>query len=370
MSARLPIINGRQWREHAEHEPPAIVDRLLPSKAMAFIAGEPGVGKSWLLWDLALSVTSGRPFMGQYPVVTRGAVLVIASEGSRAASIGRAWAIAKGKGLDPDATIDQLHILWCAGFSLADPVHVSQVAEHVRAQGVRLVLVDTLHGAWGGRENDSDAWGAVVRTGLRPLTEAGATVALVHHTAKASEGTSGRRAGQMMRGSSAMHASRDCLLVLTKAKDDDQRVKVTVELRDDAPVRPFTFATPSERVGVGDSFSLDWQEAGDAQSANVNRGAEAIRRVKADPGRHTRTQLADIVGGRKTNTLATIDGWIESGDIVKLAPGARLWHRGDVPQRNGRGNVTEPLGNTNGNAAARTTDRLRVNVPAMYAEVT
>lgn len=348
MTGRLQIVSGSEWRKQAQDEPPPLVDRLLPSRALAFIAGEPGIGKTWALWELALSVSSGHAFMGKYPIVTRGNVLVIASEGSRRSSEGRLWAVAKGKGLDPDQAIDALRFNWCEGFNMLTRSDVGEVATYIRENNVRLVLIDTLHGAWGGRENDSDAWGAVMQRGIRPLMAAGATVALVHHTAKAGDGTSARSAGQTMRGSSAMHGSRDCLLVLTRA--DENRIRVQVELRDDAPVRPFTFRTPDagQHVGVGDSFALEWALADDtpAVRGSIDRSSAAVQAVRERQGGLTRDALAKTVGGRKSDTLQAIDALISRGEIVKTEPGARLWTPDAVPN----GNADRNVAGTNGNA--------------------
>ncbi len=349
MTNQLDIVTGRQWREQALVEPPAIIDKLLPSASLAFIAGEPGVGKSWLLWDLALSVATGLDFLDRYPVAASGGVLVIASEGSRRSSIGRASAIARGKGIEPAAAIDALHLIWCAGFQLTNPSHVAQVVEHVRANAIHLVLIDTLHGAWGGRENDADAWGHVMRAGIRPLTVAGATVAVAHHTAKTSDATSARRAGQTMRGSSAMHGSRDCLMLLTKDRDDEQRVRVTVELRDDAPVCPFSFLTPApeQHIGANDTFTLDWQAVGPAPSAASasELRPRIIAEVRRADGELSKNALAGILRVNRQRVYDTVAALVTDGELTSSsAPLYRL----SIPV----GKPVEQVWNTTQNTAS------------------
>ncbi len=321
MSA-LEILTGRVWREQAVIEPPMIIDRLLPAQALAFIGGEPGVGKSWLAWELALSVSSGAAFLGRYPVALGGGTLIVASEGSRRASLGRAAALARGKGLDPVAAIDAMHFLWRSPFRLVDAAHVRHVAEYVRCNNIRLVLIDTLHGSWGGRENDAESWSEVMRVGVRPLLAAGATVAVVHHTAKVSDSTGGRSAGQRLRGSSAMHGSRDCLLVLTRGGGKgNPHVRVTVELRDDAPVPPFAFRTPTsgQQIGLGDSFALEWQSLDATPTAPSDAALEqqVLDAVARANGTLSSNGVAKQLGGNRQRLYGVIKKLVESGVLTK-----------------------------------------------------
>lgn len=56
------------------------VQEFLPSATIGFIAAPPGSYKTWLMYDLAISVASGQPFLGRYQVPESGHVLVVQQE--------------------------------------------------------------------------------------------------------------------------------------------------------------------------------------------------------------------------------------------------------------------------------------------------
>lgn len=57
-----------------------LVDTWFPESTIGFAVSPPGTFKTWLLFDLALSVASGTPFLGQFPVARKGPVLIIQQE--------------------------------------------------------------------------------------------------------------------------------------------------------------------------------------------------------------------------------------------------------------------------------------------------
>lgn len=57
-----------------------LIDKWLPAQTMAFIVSPPGGHKTWLLLDLAVSIASGTPFLGMYPVLESGPVIIIQQE--------------------------------------------------------------------------------------------------------------------------------------------------------------------------------------------------------------------------------------------------------------------------------------------------
>jgi len=59
-----------------------LIDDWLPMDSIAFMISPPESYKTWLLLDLAVSVASGLPFLGKYPVNKQGPVLLIQQEDS------------------------------------------------------------------------------------------------------------------------------------------------------------------------------------------------------------------------------------------------------------------------------------------------
>lgn len=59
-----------------------MVEDWLPDKSITFLISPPESYKTWILLDLAVSVSSGVPFLGRYPVNDKGPTLIIQQEDS------------------------------------------------------------------------------------------------------------------------------------------------------------------------------------------------------------------------------------------------------------------------------------------------
>lgn len=59
-----------------------LVDEWLPDKSITFMISPPESYKTWILLDLAVSVATGRPFLGQYKINGSGPALIIQQEDS------------------------------------------------------------------------------------------------------------------------------------------------------------------------------------------------------------------------------------------------------------------------------------------------
>jgi hypothetical protein len=56
------------------------VEGWMPTSTIAFLISPPEGYKSWLTYDLAVSIASGQPFLGKYPVSEPGPVLIVQQE--------------------------------------------------------------------------------------------------------------------------------------------------------------------------------------------------------------------------------------------------------------------------------------------------
>src|SRR5262249_46295895 len=61
-------------------DPEWLVDGLVGQNALVVLFGPPGVGKSFLALDLALSIATGRPWLGRK--TTQGGVVYVYAEGT------------------------------------------------------------------------------------------------------------------------------------------------------------------------------------------------------------------------------------------------------------------------------------------------
>lgn len=241
--ARTASMEVETWMEFRDRSPADIsylVQGLVPEGSLVFLAGAPKAGKTWIGLALALSVSTGKPFLGRFAIPKPAPVLYLALEGHRSAIRARIGAMARGLGADPET--EELEWLWLTyrpiGLDLSDPAWAEEVTNHVDQQGARLVIVDVLRAAAPRLRESGEGAGdfAHIRAHLAPLMAAGITVVLLHHFIKTGETSKARGIGERMSGSGALFGHADLVLGIM-GKGTDMRLE-TVS-RDAAPPDPF-----------------------------------------------------------------------------------------------------------------------------------
>lgn len=97
-------LNIRDAREVAAYvdalPPPSYLFRpVWPSDAYGVLAAEDKAGKTWAMLDAAISVASGTPWLGAFPVERAGRVLAFLGEGGERKMVRRARAISAARGI-------------------------------------------------------------------------------------------------------------------------------------------------------------------------------------------------------------------------------------------------------------------------------
>lgn len=223
-----------------------------------FISGMPKSYKSYFALDMALSVSTGKPFLNdsQFTTGKPRKVIYLQEEDSLPLIMRRAEEILDSKSPDrhwhgqldvsdgvllddvtgrqgliwtPSTPLDGLAMIVRAGFIASDQVCQSWLAAMVVEFDAELVIIDTLGTTIG--DIDSDKSTALNDRVLRPLKviaeTAGCAIAIVHHNKKADDNG---RSGQQMLGSVALHAwVESALYVKSKEKLTHQSAEVKVE---------------------------------------------------------------------------------------------------------------------------------------------
>lgn len=237
--------------------PAWIIEDIWSLGACGFIAGAPKSYKSWLALDLAVSIATGQPFLGQteYRVRRPGSVLYIQEEDdvrlvmSRLSSVaearapddywkgsmalyapeGGALGVRQGRRVkgahrvtwSPPARDVPIAVHVQTGFIASDPAWQAWLADAVAEGSFRLVVIDTLGTTAG--EVDTDRASELMPRLLRPLRAisqaAGCGIAIVHHNRKnPTQGSS--KPGAELLGSVALHAWVDCALYARAEKGE------------------------------------------------------------------------------------------------------------------------------------------------------
>jgi hypothetical protein len=197
---------------------------------------------------------------------------------------------------------------------LDDDAFVSWLSEH--AAGYVLIVVDVLRNVWTGNEDNASEVSRLLAS-LRPISDAGPTLALLHHMGKVNEVTASRRQGQRMRGSSAFHGAADSLIYLDRP-NGAVRTTATMESRDDSPAAPFTFTWPRQWVDGSEPVDLDYQPVEDALSIKQELEAKALDIIQKHPGLTPR-QVRQVMKGNTQAATAAIDA-LEVAGLVEGRP--------------------------------------------------
>lgn len=169
------------------------VKGLLPQTGIGAVYGPSGSGKSFLSFDLGVSIALGADWFGRRTIVGPVTYVILEGEAGLRNRL-EAWEVHNGK------TIPSGFTAVAQPFQLAEPEQVEALGAVLPQGGV--VIVDTLNRAAPGLdENSSQDMGRIL-AGMKRLQEVtGGLVLVVHHT--------GKDASKGLRGHSSLHAALD-----------------------------------------------------------------------------------------------------------------------------------------------------------------
>jgi hypothetical protein len=221
--ATLPVVRAAELEERG-HEAQWLVEPLMPRRGVAMIGGAPKCAKSWAGLDLALSVASGTPCFGQFPVAEAAPALIYLAEDPAAVVKARLAGVCRHRGLDLAAL--PIDVITVPVLRLDLERDRARLGETVRTRRPRVLLLDPFVRLHRINENDAGEVSALLAY-LRALErEHELAIVLVHHARK--NGSAGAQAGQGLRGSGDFYAFVDSLLYLRRTRD---QLHLTVEHR-------------------------------------------------------------------------------------------------------------------------------------------
>jgi AAA domain len=202
---------------------------LLPAQGILFVGGEPKVGKSLLVANLALALAAGSDRLG-FPVPAPRRVLICQFELPLAQFVSRLTTMrrALGTAADQNLFVDTQ----AAGHLLSAPAGLNHFLGAARAGAAEILILDPLYSTHDQDENDTRAMAALCQSLLRLRQASGAALIIVHHVRK----TIGRdEIGRAFRGSSALHAVGDSYLLVTRPSPQLNTVELRFQFRYAAP---------------------------------------------------------------------------------------------------------------------------------------
>ena len=258
---------------------PEVVRWLFPGRIplgkLTILEGDPGLGKSTVLADLAARVTRGEGLPGE-PPYEPGGVIVLSAEDGLADTV-RPRLDAAGADCHRTHTLDGFED--DAGkvtrFTIGDPRESGMLValeELIVKENVRLVTIDVLTAYLSGSRDayrDHD-----VRQALSPLTDlaerTGCAIVCVRHLRKGGAGNAISAGGGSI---GIAGAARSVLLTDRDPEDPDRRVLAVVKSNLSAPVPSLSFSIVTSDSGTS---RIEWhgQSTQTADSLTLARAAE------------------------------------------------------------------------------------------------
>jgi hypothetical protein len=283
---------------------------LLPAQGILFVGGEPKVGKSLLVANLALALAAGQDRAG-FTVPAPRRVLICQFELPIPQFVSRLVAMRPQIGANADQNL--LVDTRAAGHLLSAPQGLNHFLVAAREACAEVIVLDPLYSTHDQDENDTRSMAALCQSLLRLRDASKAALIVVHHVRK----SIGRdEIGRAFRGSSALHAVGDSYLLLTRPSANLSVVELRFQFRYAAPLAP--------RLLELEPQSLWFSAAGAAPShARARRKVELgdVTEALAGLGRQARhNQLRDQIMqttecSKRTAQLAIRDACLQGGIV-------------------------------------------------------
>jgi hypothetical protein len=235
----LPVSRANEL-DIRQPEQAWLIESMWASAAVGIIGGPPKCCKSWLGLDMALSVASGSPCLGQFPVKRPGPALIFLAEDALPAIRGRIEALCTHRQI-PVESLD-LYVITASSLRLDLTRDQQRLKATLAAFKPRLLLLDPLvrlHRLDENSATDISSLLGFVREMQRSYDTA---IVLVHHLSKKHYA----QPGQALRGSSDLHAFGDSNAYLARRKD---RIILTLEHRAAKPPEPIAIELVSRPDG-------------------------------------------------------------------------------------------------------------------------
>jgi hypothetical protein len=213
--------------------PPCLVEPgLLPPQGILFVGGEPKVGKSLLVANLALSLAAGTGRTG-FSIPAPRRVLICQFELPVPQFVGRLAVMRRTMGTAADLNL--LVDTRATGHLLCAPQGMNHFLAAAKAAAAEVIILDPLYSTHDQDENDTRSMAALCQSLLRLRDAAKAALIVVHHVRKS---ITRYEIGSAFRGSSALHAVGDSYLLLTRPSPQLPTVELRFQFRYAAAQQP------------------------------------------------------------------------------------------------------------------------------------
>jgi len=245
------VLSLAQLLDQQPPTPPSLVEPgLLPAQGIWFVGGEPKVGKSLLVGNLALALAAGSNRIG-FPIPTPRRVLVCQFELPLPQFVSRLKVMryALGPAADHHLLVDTR----AAGHLLSAPRGLNHFIVAAQAAAAEVIVLDPLYSTHDQDENDTRAMAALCQALLRLRDATRAALIVVHHVRKS---ITREEIGSAFRGSSALHAVGDTYMLLTRPSPQLPTLELRFQFRYSPPQPPRLLKLDSQTLWFSSTGSV------------------------------------------------------------------------------------------------------------------
>src|SRR5215470_16013625 len=286
---------------------------LLPTQGILFVGGEPKVGKSLLVANLALALAAGSDRLG-FPIPAPRRVLVCQFELPVPQFVSR---LATMRGLLGSAADENLLVdTRASGHLLSASQGLNHFLVAARAASADIILLDPLYSTHDQDENDTRAMAALCQSLLRLREASHAALIVVHHVRK----SIGRyEIGSAFRGSSALHAVGDSYVLLTRPTPQFNTVELRFQFRYAAPLPPRLLELDAAALWFSAAGVLPVAAATDRRKVELADVQQALTELGAQTRyNQLRQQIMTLTECSKRTAQMAIATACQQGGIVRV----------------------------------------------------
>lgn len=274
-----------------------LIENIWVDKSRGLIAGNPGVGKTWLALEMLLAVATGTLCLGKYPV-KQGAVLLVEEEASEFNLARRLHCMARARGIPKESLSNFYHLT--RQFTKI-PQDTAELFHTIAGLDIKLIVFDSLRRFHNMDENSSSEMQLVLDSFARLNIMSEASIVLIHHLSKSND-KSNKPLFERLRGSSDFWAWRDCLIGV-EGEEESHKAMCSFQFRDAKAQEPISVVRVVDETSGAIFLKAD--EAGDTDEF-IERAEFILNYMKTQWGSVSRVQICDNVKGRKADILKTL----------------------------------------------------------------
>jgi hypothetical protein len=342
-SEELKVTSYEEVMSHSGEFAGWLVKGFWGRRSHGIVAGMPKSFKSTLVHDLVVSVASGKPFLGKYPVMDPGPVVVVQNENADYVMRDRSEKLIASRGLCGNVKIKgddhirlqfppdlPIHFVNQQGFMLTDDSHKAALEKLVSEVQPVLVVLDPLYLMFDNDLNLAKDLSPVLNWLLHLKNEYKTSVMVVHHYNKGNSNESGRKGGSRMMGSVILYGWIESAWYLSR-EGEEQEAQVNGDpMVDESSTKPSVINMSREfrmagrfpdidiHIQMGEVgnpyYHVDVTISGEASPENIQDSILNLLQSSTVP--MTRAAISEQLGLGKTQVKGVLDLLFKNKKIV------------------------------------------------------